>query len=341
MFLEPRIRLKPLVRLCQQLSTAVGAGIDARKVWSREAQRAGGPLGRHLQTIAAAVQRGDSLTDALAETGEFFPPLLHEMISIGEQSGNLDVVLRQLAEHYQERLTMRRHFLASIVWPLVELGIALGVVGLLIWIVGSIRDAGGRPIDILGFGLTGGGGLTVYLIFLAVCGAAAWLIIQAIGRGALWIQPVQRLALQLPLVGKPLETLALARLAWSMQMTMNTGMDVRRALRLSLRGARNARYTDLIPAVDAWIEGGNSIHETFSRTGAFPPEFLDTLAVGEESGNLVESMGRLARQYAEQARLATAALGVIAGWAVWVAVAILVISLIFRIFSFYLSAIGG
>jgi type II secretory pathway component PulF len=341
MFCEPRIGLKPLAGLCRRLATAVGAGIDARKVWSREAQRAAGCLGRHLQSIAAAVEGGDSLTDALARCGEFFPPLFRELVAVGEQTGNLEVVLEQLAEHYQARLTMRRRFLASIVWPMAELGIALVVVGFLIWIVGSIRDARGKPIDILGFGLTGGGGLAVYLMFLAGCGAAVWLVIRAVARGAIWVQPVQRFALKLPLLGKPLETLALARLAWSMQMTMNTGMDIRRALRLSLRGAGNAAYTDLTAKIDAEIEAGNSIHEAFSRAGAFPVEFLDTLAVGEESGNVVESMGNLARQYAEQARLAIAALGVIAGWAVWVAVAVMIIAVIFRIFSFYLAAIGG
>ena len=75
--------------------------------------------------------------------------------------------------------------------------------------------------------------------------------------------------------------------------------------------------------------------------GGYPVEFLDTLAVGEQSGKVVESMGRLARQYQERARMAMAAMAVAAGWAVWALVATLIVALIFRIASIYLNAIRG
>ncbi len=126
-----------------------------------------------------------------------------------------------------------------------------------------------------------------------------------------------------------------------MHVTLGAGMDVRRALKLSLRSTQNARYTDQIPAIDAEIEAGQSIYEAFSRAGGYPVEFLDTLAVGEQSGKVVESMGHLARQYQAQARLALGTLTVLGGWAVWAAVAAIIIVLIFRIFSFYIGAITG
>ena len=47
--------------------------------------------------------------------------------------------------------------------------------------------------------------------------------------------------------------------------------------------------------------------------GGYPADFLDTLAVGEQSGKIVESMGRLAKQYQDRARSAMAALAVVAG----------------------------
>ena len=53
---------------------------------------------------------------------------------------------------------------------------------------------------------------------------------------------------------------------------------------MSLRSTQNARYTDQIPTIDAEIVGGNSIHESFRVAGGYPADFLDTLAVGEQSG---------------------------------------------------------
>ena len=138
-----------------------------------------------------------------------------------------------------------------------------------------------------------------------------------------------------------MQTIALERLAWSMSLTMNTGMDVRRALALSLGATQNARYLDQIPTIDAQIVAGSSIHEAFCTAGGYPPEFLDTLAVGEQSGKVGESMEKLARQYQEQARMALIALAVIAGVGVFVIVAAFIIVLIFRIFfTMYLGPIN-
>ncbi len=339
---SPRIQLKPLIGLCRRTSTALEAGIDVRTVFAREADRATGHLSQHLLQISRDLTQGESLADALAHTEDYFPRLFRELIEVGEQTGRLDAVLLQLAEHYQTRLSMRRIFLAAITWPLAQLGIALGVIGFLIWIMGVLpKMPGNKSIDILGLGLIGNQGLTIYLCFLAVVGVILWIVLRAVVRGMVWIRPVQRLLLRLPGFGKPLQTMALARLAWSMHLTMSTGMDVRRALKLSLRSTRNARYIDQIPAIDAEITAGNSIHEAFCSAGGYPVDFLDSLAVGEQSGKIVESMGVLSRQYQEQARLALAALTMLAGWAVWGLVAVLIIMLIFRIFSFYLGAISG
>ncbi len=101
------------------------------------------------------------------------------------------------------------------------------------------------------------------------------------------------------------------------------------------------RYIDQIPTIEREVSKGNSIHEAFCRAGGYPVEFLDTLAVGEQTGKIVELMGLLARQYQERARSALATLTMLAGWVVWAAIAALLIALIFRVFSFYLGAING
>ena len=330
-FFSPRVSTKALAGLCHRVGISLEAGVDARRAWAREAQSARGPLARRLTAVSKAIDRGCSLAEALSATGDFFPPIFREMVEVGEQTGRLDSVLLQLADHYELRCRMRRNFLSAISWPLVQLAMALGVIGFLIWIAAML------PVDILGIGLRGTSGLKIYLTFLAAVGVVLWLLIRAARRGLVWIRPIQRAVLRLPIIGRPLQTMALARLAWSMHLTMSTGMDVRRALKQSLRSTQNARYTDQIPTIDAEIVAGNSIHETFVVAGGYPADFLDTLAVGEQSGKVVESMGRLAGQYQERARMAMMLLAGAAGWAVWALVAAFIIVLIFRIALFYIG----
>ena len=334
---SPRIGTNQLVGLCRRLSTALEAGIDARTIWAREAQRATGFLKSRLLDISDAANQGQSLSYSLALTGDYFPSIFREMAAIGEQTGHLDAVFAQLADHYQTQVTMRRSFLGVIAWPVIELILSLGVIGLAIWLPSMM----GLNVDLLGFGLTGNRGLVVYAVLLAMVAGSIWLLLRAARRGVVWTRPLQRLVLKIPGIGGPLKTLALSRLAWTLHLTMNTSMDVRRSLALSLRSTQNARYVDQIPTIDAEIVGGNSISESFRVAGGYPADFLDTLAVGEQSGKMVESMGTLARQYQDRARMAMTALAVVAGVAVMLLIAGLIIAMIFRIFiTSYLGPIN-
>ena len=72
--------------------------------------------------------------------------------------------------------------------------------------------------------------------------------------------------------------------------------------------------------------------------GGFPADFLESVYVGEQSGNLVESMAHLANLYQDQARAALNVLATVAGFAVWAVVAAIIIFLIFRLATFYLGA---
>jgi type IV pilus assembly protein PilC len=341
MLISPRMPLKPLASLCRRLATALTAGIDARTVWAREAQQARGPARRRLAAVSQAVNQGESLTDALAATGDFFPALFREMAEVGEQSGHLGEVFGQLAEHYQGQVQLRRNFLAAITWPMVQLAVAVVIIGFLIWVMGVISDMAGTRIDPLGIGLVGNRGLAIYLAGVAAVAAVLVLAVRAASRGQGWVGPIQRGVLRLPVLGPALQTLALARLAWSMHVTMNAGMELRRALRLSLRSTCNARYTDRIERIDRGIAAGSTIHDVFCEAGCFPADFLDSLYVGEHSGKLVESLALLSRQYQDQARTALATLTTLAGFAVWAVVALLIIALIFRLAAFYLGILNA
>ena len=236
------------------------------------------------------------MSAGLAATGDYFPPLVHELVNVGEQSGNLDHIFGQLADHYENQLTMRRNFLVAIAWPMIELGLAVVFIGAGHLVHRHAAQITNSPkLDILGLGLAGNSRADDLCGLLGRRGGGD--LADRAGRQPRpgLARPIQRLVMRLPKIGKPLQTLSLSRLAWSMHLTMNTSIPLRRAMALSLRSTRNALYIDQIPAIDAEIAAGHTLYEAFCRAGGYPADFLDTLAVGEESGKVVESMGRLAR----------------------------------------------
>jgi type IV pilus assembly protein PilC len=267
--------------------------------------------------------------------------MFREMVHVGEQTGKLNEVFRQLADHYDHQLLLRRAFLAAIAWPVLQLVAAIGVIGLLILVLGMLpRGIDGKPIDILGLGLIGVPGFVIYMLIIFMVFAAMYFCYLAVQRGMLWTRPLQRGLLQVPWLGGCLQTLALSRLAWSLNVTMETGMDLRHALALSLASTHNARYTDHGQRVVTRVARGGEIYEALSETQAFPRDFLDTLEVGERSGRLPESMAILAQQYQEQARRSMTTLTVLAGFAVWGLVAVIIIMMIFRLAFFYLNILN-
>src|SRR5215469_3603335 len=185
MLFSSRIGLRELAQLCRRLSTGLEAGVDVRRVWAREKEGYVSPtLRRHFDQMAEAVNRGDTISDALAETGTYFPPLFRELVNVGEQTGKLAEVLRRLADHYDHQLRLRQMFMAAITWPMMQLTAAVGIIGLLIYVMGFLPTmADGKPVDILGLGLVGGRGLILYLLMVGGVAAAIAVVIQAIRRG--------------------------------------------------------------------------------------------------------------------------------------------------------------
>ena len=341
MLFQPQLSNRDLAELCHRLAIETDSGIDIRRTWQRETETARGRTQPYFENIREAVNRGDSLSTAFARTGTFFPPLFLEMAEVGEQTGTLGRVLKRLEGHYRRQVQAQRLFLGAIAWPMFELAFAIVVVGVLIWVLGIVAQRNnGTPIDILGFGLIGSWGLVVYVTLVGLAGLSVAGVVFAIKRGMLWTRPLQRAIFRLPVVGHALERIALSRLAWALHLTMNVAMDLRRVVPLVLRTTGSEYYIQHTDRIVSDVKRGDPLHVAFSRSGAFPSEFIDAISVAEESGRIVESMERLSNRYEEEAELAVRTLSVAFGWFVGMCVMALIVFLIFRLAGFYLGTIN-
>ncbi len=107
-FFSSRISSKQLAAFCRRMATSLSAGVDIRRTTVREADMARGPAKHRMETIRDAVGRGESLASAIDATGEFFPSLFRQLVAVGEQSGHTAEVFKQLADHYEHQVSLRR-----------------------------------------------------------------------------------------------------------------------------------------------------------------------------------------------------------------------------------------
>lgn len=338
------MRLKSLAQFCHRLATATNAGIQDRKIWADEAHRGSMSERKAAATIRDQLAVGRSLADSLPATGEYYPPLFRQMAEVGEVSGRLGEIYQRLARHYDRMLASRRAFLSRIAWPLMQLGIALFVIGLLIWILGILpvnQTAAGAQVDTLGWGLIGTPGLIKYVNVLMLLAISLFVLIQAMQRGAAWTRAMQRTMTTLPVVGAAFKTLAIARFTWALQLVLDTPLDVRKALALALDATGNDYFARHGKAVARSIEQGHTITQSLTATGLFPADLLNSIAVGEESGRLVETVEREAVEYEQRSGTAIAILAQAAGYVIWLLVAVFIITMIFRLFSSYVGMLEG
>jgi type II secretory pathway component PulF len=371
LFGSPQIDLTRLAELCRRVGLSLQAGVDIRRVWASEVERAGDAAERgRLEQVRDAVATGTSMADALAgrtprkmvdhdtstderllEAGHtfrpadapfdgdgYFPPLVCELVEVGERSGRTDEVFTQLADHYDHVLALRSQFASAMAWPILQLVAALAIVGFLIWIAGILGGIAGNradpPVDFIGLGLIGTSGLIIYIGGLTLIGSAGLIAWIAVERGWLGFS-LAEIGMRIWYLGDCLRAMALARFSWSLAATHGAGMDARRAMSTALRSTENAWFTRHAGAIDAVLREGRMFHESLAGTGVFPREFLDTLHNAEEAGRISESLMRQAARYDEEAKIASRTLTTIASGLCWAIVAGLIIVLIFRLFFWY------
>jgi type IV pilus assembly protein PilC len=313
-------------------------------VFRQQAQR-GSPAVRPIaERISQELERGGDLEKALERERAYFPPLFLDLTVVAEQTGNLPEVFHELEKYYSMQQRLRRLFWAQAAWPLIQFFMAVFVVAgmlLLLGIIAEIRGPGidGKPWDPLGLGLLGPRGALIFLgiVFGTLAALAAFYLI--LTRVLRQQRSVDAWLLRVPILGPALLALAMARFCLALRLTLETGMSVNRALRLSLRATSNAAFAESFPIVKQHVDQGDDLVTALTATHLFPVDFRNILANAEEGGRMTEVLEHQTEQYQEEAGRRLTILTVAASWMVWLMVALLIVIVIFRIVLSYIALI--
>ena len=158
----------------RSMARMMEAGVEIRKsLQTSSKQSSDSRLASSVERIQKSIASGSSMADSLNEEGDLYPPLFRDLVNVGELTGTAPEVFASLAKYYEARVQQAREFRAQIAWPVIQLVAAIGIVGLLIFILGMLPPMpSGKPFDVLGLGLYGTAGATTW--FLGWLGSAAF-----------------------------------------------------------------------------------------------------------------------------------------------------------------------
>jgi type IV pilus assembly protein PilC len=333
-----RLSLQNLIDLCRVLRHHLGAGLTLQHAFRQQAQRGAEAVRPLAGRVLEAIETGHTLSAALEGERDRLPTLFLSMVEVGEHTGHLPEVFAALEKHYLREQKLRREFWKASFLPMIQFVLALFLIAGLIFILGVIGQARATaPFGI--FGLTGAGGAIIFLAVafgtLGALGAVGWLVLR--GRHA---APFQAILLRLPSLGPCLYALVMSRFAMALKLTLDSGLPITRALKLSLQATGNAHFIAGAEVIVHALKTGEPLLEALTRSGLFDEQFLQMVAAGEEGGRVPEIMDHQAGYYHEEATRRLTTLAKLLSLLVWFIYAGFMVAAIFQIAKVYFGALG-
>jgi len=286
----------------RQLAGLVSAGLPLERALSALTEEAETPAQRDVvATIRAEVNGGSTLGAALAEHPREFSTIYVAVISAGEHSGQLGLVLERLADELEEQHTLQSKLLGAALYPAVVSVVALAIVlFLLAYVVPQVAGvfAGSKQalplITRIMLGISAAvrsyGWVALIAIVLVAGGARlAW-------AGAAFRLKVDTAWLRLPILGRLARSYNAARFASTLAMLAAAGVPILKALQAAAETLSNrAMRADALQAL-VLVREGAPLASALAHEKRFPPLLAMFARLGEQTGRLPHMLDRAALQ---------------------------------------------
>ncbi|HET6644328.1 MAG TPA: type II secretion system F family protein [Fimbriimonadales bacterium] len=302
-FGQKKVKLGDMVVMSRQLATLVRSGLTIIEALSAVAAQTENPtLVDALNMVRLDVLTGQSLGSAMRKHPKVFNEIYVSLVEAGEAAGTLDHTLELAATQFDEEAELREQIKAALTYPAIVVVAACGVVAfMLVFVVPAFAKVYQQFHAQLP-------AVTRMLITLSdIVLHRAWVVILA---AILLIFGFRRyietesgrlrydsLKLKLPLLGKLIRKIAIARFAQTWAGATKGGMPILQALQISANTSGNVVIRNSVQQVATFVKEGATLADPLSATGQFPPMVTRMIAAGESSGDLDMMLEELARFY--------------------------------------------
>jgi type II secretion system protein F len=298
-----RVSAGDLALFTRQLASLLTAGLTMIRSLDTLVDHSENPaLTEVLQSVRASVQGGSALWEAMAEHPRIFNELYVSLVQAGETSGQLGGVLERLADSLEAAQEYRSRIRSALAYPILLLSagfaavlfIILFLVPRFVKIFASLKQElppTTKALIWLQHFIAHDGWLVAIVIVAAITGLKAW------GKTEQGALTLDGLRMRLWVVGPLFHKEAVSRFCRTMATLVQGGVPILTSFEVAERAVGNQVLRRAIDQVRAAVREGESIAAPLRRTGVFPALATNMIAVGEETGNLNEMLGRVADAY--------------------------------------------
>jgi len=302
-------QVKPgdIILVYRQMAMLLESGIDIVTALELLREQASNrALRKVIGGVIDDLRAGHQLSRALSKHPHVFSPIYCKLIGVGEQSGDLETVLRQVADYMEKEVTTAKETKSALMYPVITSVVTVVVIAILVTFV---LPGFGSLYSSLGIAMPASAQLLIdlsaklkeYWTFLMVGALAALSLtcvyIKTAGGRARW----DRLLLRLPLLGHVCHLNELARICRSMSLLFRTGLPLTEILPLLIDSSRNRALSQAMANVQQDMIKGEGISKPMAKNSLFLPMMVQMVRVGEETGNLDATLLAVARSYETEA----------------------------------------
>ena len=344
------VKPRDIIAFAQQMAALLHSGIPlVTALETLRTQFASAAMRSTLSSIIQDVRGGVPLSQAIGAFPNVFPSLYTRMITAGERAGDLEGMLRQMADYYSRELALKKKVKSAMFYPTIVVGMTV--------VVGSIMVVFVLPkVIVLATTLN----VPLPLITrMLLAGSAAlvdakFMIAAGIGSGVVGLNRAQkvpavrvvlhRLMLKAPVIGKIIVYRELARLSRTMGLLLGSGLPLPDVLDMVTKIVENEAVRKVMRDVRQEVLVGHQLSGPFVKASFVPATFSQMVRTGEMTGSLDTNLRTMADMYEtelqEMLQSAVAMIEPIMTIAIGLMVGAMALSVVMPIFSIIGSVSG-
>ena len=298
-----RIKAGEVAIFFRQLATMLEAGVNLSECLDTLSFQTENKNFAHLlRQTRQYVAWGQRFSEALSEYPRIFPPLVTEMIAVGEEAGLLDEVTSEVASYLEGQIDLKKKVVNASRYPMFITGFFLIVVGVMVfYLIPQFKQIfasyGAELPAITRFVLNVSDFFIRNLLYeiILVLGLGVLMLgylRTSKGRGGL-----DRIKLKLPIVAKLIYYLVLARICRTLGLLLHSGVPLVVALDHTAAVAENVVAENAIREIRERIVQGSTLAQEMRKQSFFPPLVTGMVHTGERSGTLSDILPKVADFY--------------------------------------------
>ena len=305
LFGKKKAKVEDVLIFSKQFATMVKAGLPILQVLGMLRDQIESPAMKDvIEDIRKSLEGGVTLSKCFEKYPELFDNVYVNLIKAGEASGKLDVFLLKIVESLEKKENIKKKIKSALMYPSIMFTVAVVVSAfMLIKVVpvfakmydgmGIQLPAATATIMSMSDFLRGTGGKILFFGIVGFIFIFRYLTAKNEKIKYAWHKQV----LKLPIFGDMILKSMLARISLIMGNLSAAGVNLLESIEISKSVSTNVVVLESLENVKKGVFSGDTLTKLFLKDPLFPPTFAQLISVGEQTGQLDEMFGSVAKYY--------------------------------------------